>query len=161
MFNARVNIFRHIKKKHVEDILRIARKLEDLTNKHTKIQLDINFIKTCKREDLIPTFAKVNVAIKHSTQKSKIYIARAVMETEMQNKHQKRKIKKQIRDIKFQLKSLLTLILYNTLLHQMNVAVTSRVNAIMTRHLNKLSNLCNKRSTGSSNSNHTSFIKCL
>ena len=106
MFNVRVNIFRHIKKKHVEDILRIARKLEDLTNKHTKIQLDINFIKTCKREDLIPTFAKVNVAIKHSTQKSKIYIARAVMETEMQNKHQKRKIKKQIRDIKFQLKSL-------------------------------------------------------
>ena len=47
MFNARVNIFRHIKKKHVQDILRIARKLEDLTNKHTKIQLDINFIKTC------------------------------------------------------------------------------------------------------------------
>ena len=161
MFNARVNIFRHIKKKHVQDILRIARKLEDLTNKHTKIQLDINFIKTCKREDLIPTFAKVNVAIKHSTQQSKMNIARAVMETEMQNKHQKRKIKKQIRDIKFQLKSLLTLILYNTLLHQINVAVTSRVNAIMTRNLNKLSNLCNKRSTDSSNSNHTSFIKCL
>ena len=36
------------------------------------------------------------------------------METEMQNKHdQKRKIKKQIGDIKFQLKSSLTLILYN------------------------------------------------
>ena len=40
------------------------------------------------------------------------------METEMQNKHdQKRKIRKQMRDIKFKLKSLLILTLYNTLLH--------------------------------------------
>ena len=67
-------------------------------------------------EDLIPNFAKMNVAIKHGTQKLKMKIARSVMETEMQNKHdQKRKIKKQIRDIKFQLKSSLTLVLYNTL----------------------------------------------
>ena len=66
----------------------------------------------------------------------------AVMETEMQNKQdQKRKIKKQIQDIKFQLKSSLILILYNTLLHGINVAVKSRVKAIMTRHFNKLSNL--------------------
>ena len=86
-------------------------------------------------------------------------IARTVMETEMQNKHnQKKKIKKQIRDIKFQWKSSLTLILYNTLLQRINVAVKSRVKAIMTRHLNKLSRLRNKRSTYISNSNHTPFI---
>ena len=62
----------------------------------------------------------------------------AVVETEMQNKqNQKRKVKKQIRHIKFQLKALLTLILYSTLLHQINVAVKSRVKAMTTRHLNK------------------------
>ena len=118
-----------------------------MTNKHTKIQLDIDFIKICKWEDLIPTFANVNVAIKHGTQKLKMKIVCAVMETEMQNKHdQKRKIKKQIQDFKFQLKSSLTLILYNTLLHRINVAVKSRVKAIMTGHFDKLSNLGNKRS---------------
>ena len=58
-------ISQHIKKKHGQDIICVARKLEDLINKHTKMQLDINFIKTCKREDLIPTFVKVNAAIKH------------------------------------------------------------------------------------------------
>ena len=68
----RVNIFRHIKKKHGQDILRVARKFEDLINKHTKMQLDISFIITCKREDLIPTFAKVNVAIKHGMKNLKI-----------------------------------------------------------------------------------------
>ena len=86
-------------------------------------------------------------------------IARTVMETEMQNKHnQKKKIKKQIRDIKFQWKSSLTLILYNTLLQRINVAVKSRVKVIMTRHLNKLSKLRNRRSTYISNSNHRPFI---
>ena len=95
-------------------------------------------MKTCNREDLIPTFTKANVAIKHGTQKLKMKIARVVMETEMQSKrYQKRKIKKQIGDIKFQLKSSLTLILYNTFLHRINVAVKSRVKAITTRHLNK------------------------
>ena len=148
-------LFRHIKK-HGQDILRVARKLEDLINKHRKIELYINFIKICKREDLIPTFAKVNVAIKHGTQKLKMNLVHAVMETEMQNKHdQERKIKKQIRDIKFQLKSSLTLILYNTLSHRINVAVKSTVKAVTTRHLNNLSNLRNKRSTYSSNSNYT------
>ena len=142
-----------------------------MINKHSNIQLDINFIKSCKREDLVPTFAKVNVAIKHGTQKLKMkiaraviaVIARAVIETEMQNKHQERKIKKRIRDIKFQLKSSLTFIVYNTLLHRINVAVKSRVKVITTRRLNKLSNLRNKRSAYSSNSHHMLFIKkhCL
>ena len=148
-------LFRHIKK-HGQDILRVARKLEDLINKRTKIELHINFIKICKKEDLIPTFAKVNVAIKHGTQKLKMNLVHAVMETKMQNKHdQERKIKKQIWDIKFQLKSSLTLILYNTLSHRINVAVKSTVKAVTTRHLNNLSNLRNKRSTYSSNSNYT------
>ena len=58
-------------------------------------------------ENLIPTFAEVNVVIKLGTQKLKTKIAHSVMEIEMQNKHdQPRKIKKQIWDVKFQLKSL-------------------------------------------------------
>ena len=45
------------------------------------------------------------------------------------------------------------------MLHRINVAVKNRAKAITTRHLNKLSNLRNKRSTYSKNVNHTSFIK--
>ena len=46
----RVNIVRHIKNKHGKDIICVARKIEDLINKHTKIKLDTNFIKACKRK---------------------------------------------------------------------------------------------------------------
>ena len=45
------------------------------------MQLDISSIKTCKREDLIPTFAKVKVGIKHGT--PKWMFVRAAMDTEM------------------------------------------------------------------------------
>ena len=152
----------HIKKKHGQELIRTARKLEDLVNKYTKVQLDINFIKTCKKENLIPTFAKVNIAIKHGTQKLKTKIARAVMETEIQNKHiQKRKIKKAIRDTKIKLKSSLTLIIYNTLLHQINIAVKSKVKAITSRHTKKLINLRDKRSDYNNKFNNytCTFIK--
>lgn len=56
-----------------------ARNLEDLIKKHTKIQLDIYFIKPCIKENLIPNFAKVNVAIKHGMQKIEMKIVHAVM----------------------------------------------------------------------------------
>ena len=49
------------------------------------------FIKTCKREDLILTFAKVNVAVRHGTQKLKMKIACAIMEREMQNKNDQKR----------------------------------------------------------------------
>ena len=55
------------------------------------------FIKLCKKEQLIPTFAKVNVSIRNGTCKLKRKIAHLVMETELQNKHrEKRKLRKDI-----------------------------------------------------------------
>ena len=62
--------------------------------------------------------------------------------------------------VKFlELQSSLTLILHNTLLHQINVTPKSRVTATTTRYLTSLSNLQYKRSTYSKNANQTSFIK--
>ena len=62
--------------------------------------------------------------------------------------------------VKFlKLQSSLTLILHNTLLHQINVTPKSRLTATTTRYLTSLSNLRSKRSTYSKNVNQTSFIK--
>ena len=38
-----------------------------MITKHYKMILDIDFIEKCKQEDVIPTFAKVHLAIKHGT----------------------------------------------------------------------------------------------
>lgn len=87
----RVNIFRHIKETPGKDIVCVARKLEDLINKDTKIQLDTNSLKIVKRKDLMPTFAKVNVVVKHDTQMLKIKIVCTVMETEIKKNMIKRR----------------------------------------------------------------------
>ena len=48
-----------------------------------KTLADIKFIKRCKVENLIPTFAKLNLSIKAGSNKLKRRIAKIVMESEM------------------------------------------------------------------------------
>ena len=92
-----------------------------------KIQEDITFIKKCKLENIIHTFAKVKLSIKSGNTKLHKRIARIVMETELQNKHQqKKKIKKEISSISFQLKNILSLYVYHAMFHHTNTAVKSR-----------------------------------
>ena len=48
-----------------------------------KVKADIKFIKSCKKDNLIPSFAKVNLTIKNGNGKLKLRIARIAMESEM------------------------------------------------------------------------------
>ena len=64
------------------------------------------------------------------------------MESEMENKHhEKKKLKKDIVLISKQLKIGLSVLLYNALLHQVNIAVRSCYKVISTRHQKKIINL--------------------
>ena len=136
---AQKNIFKYIKKKHGQNIVALVRTFEQLKDKYMKIQEDITFIKKCKLENIIPTFAKVKLSIKSGNTKLHKRIARIVMETELQNKHQqKKKIKKEISSISFQLKNILGLYLYHAMFHHINIAVKSRRKSIRIRHEKKL-----------------------
>ena len=107
-----------------------------------KINAAIKFIKSCKKENLIPTFAKVNVSIKSGSYKLKRKIARLIMNTELQNKHiQKQKLKKEIKKICTELKRTVSLIILNTYFHQINITLKSKLKKITKRHDTKLINL--------------------
>ena len=56
-----------------------------------KISKDINFINTCKNGDLLPTFAKVKLAIKPGNKKIQQKIARIIMNAELQLKHREKR----------------------------------------------------------------------
>ena len=86
----------------------------------TKLITDIVCIKSCEEEDLIPTFAKVNLANKIAGYKLQKKVAKPVMDTELQDKHQILKIRKEIRSIAISLKSLLGLILLNAVIRQVD-----------------------------------------
>ena len=68
---ARNNIFKRIKKKRGKDILSQVRSLENLKTRYMKVQTDIKFIKVCKQENLILTFANVKLSLRHNNNKLK------------------------------------------------------------------------------------------
>ena len=82
-----------------------------------------------------------------------------VMESEMENKHhEKKKLKKDIVLISNQLKTGLRVLLYNALLHQVNIAVGSRYKVISIRHQKKIVNLI-KNQKNNYESNKPSLMK--
>ena len=134
---ALINIYKHIGKKHGEDIIKIVRLNEKLKRKYVKLKA--GSIKCCKREAIILTFAKVNLSIKSGGCKLKNEIAKLVMDTELADKHHDmRKLCKQIRDVIIELKSSLSLELFHTVIHQVGIAVKSKIKCIKSRHEKKL-----------------------
>ena len=132
---ARDNVFKHIKKKHEHNLIKAVRDFEQKKAKSEKLVADIAFIKLCKKEQLIPSFAKVNVSMRNGTDKVKRKIARLMMETELKNKHrEKRKLRKDIRGINGLLSTSLSVIVYNALFHQINITVKSRIKVIKLRY---------------------------
>ena len=65
------DIFKHIKRKHGKDIATAFIFFENLKTKYENILWDINFIKTCKQGNILPTFVKVRLLIKNASYKLK------------------------------------------------------------------------------------------
>ena len=82
-----MNIYKHIKTKHGQDIIRNVRLYEKLKTKYMKINADTKYIKTPKKEELTPRYAKVNLAQRSETTILKNKITKPVMEIELQNIH--------------------------------------------------------------------------
>ena len=85
---AQKNIFKLIKEKYGHTYTALARQLEDQRTKLAKTKCDVKFLSTCKRNNLIPTFANPKLSIK-TNQKFKLKIAKSIIEEELRNKHRK------------------------------------------------------------------------
>ena len=89
----------------------------------TKLKTKVFYIKSCKKENLIPTFAKVNLSKKSGGYKLQKKVVKLVMDTKLQDKHyQIRKIRMEIRSIAISLKISIRLILFNGVIHHVEVA---------------------------------------
>ena len=92
--------------------------------------------------------------------KIKKKIAKLVMETEIQGKqHHIRKIRKDIRSLAMSLKSTLGVFLFNTVTHQAEVAIRSRLLSIKKRHHKKINNLRNNKRNYNYNYNYQGLLK--
>lgn len=83
-----------------------------------KLKTNISFIKSCERERIIPTFAKVSLSIKGGGHKLKRKTAKSILDTEVSDKqHQLRKLRKEIRSVAIELKLSLSFIELDKVVH--------------------------------------------
>ena len=124
---SRLSIFKYIEKKHGRLVLENVRSLEKAKRKWFKISKDINFIKTCKIENLLPTFAKVKLAIKSGNKKIQQKIARIIMNKGLQQKyHEKRKLKREIIQLSIKLKAQVGPVTFNGLIHSLDKSIKQK-----------------------------------
>ena len=115
-------------------------KLED--GKTIKLKENIKFIKTCKRENLTPTFENGKLALKTGNTK---------LTPELQNNYiEQRETKEKLyrnlfREININFKSSLNIISYNVVMHQITIAIKSKVKSILSHHPNKLLKFRNRQ----------------
>ena len=151
--------FKYVKKKHGQDIITVMRSIEKTQRKFMKVSADIKYIKTCKKERLTPTFAKGNISLKSASFKPKWKIATFIMESEMQNKHsEKRKLKKELKQMRKILKRSLNLVILNAVFHQLHIALKSIFKVIANRHQKKITNL-RKQQERKIDKSTTAYIK--
>ena len=109
-----------------------------------KTVADIKFIKSCKTANV--TFANVNLSTQYGSYKLKKRIDRIIIENESQCKHtEKKKVSKEVLQLDKKLQLCFDIIIYHTLLHQINIAVKSRLNAISKRHAKNLTKFNNRQ----------------
>ena len=78
---AHINVFKFIKKRDGQNVIKAACNFEKVKTKWMKVDQDIKFIKSCKKEHLVPTFAKINLYIKSGSYKLKCRISKLIMQT--------------------------------------------------------------------------------
>ena len=87
---ARFNVFTYITEKYRLPEVKLTRLVEKYRLKLAKIKLDIKFLITCKRKNLIPVFAKPKLAI-NVNQKTRNKITNTLTEAELKNKYKEKK----------------------------------------------------------------------
>ena len=112
----RVNIFKYIEEKYERDNIKLGRTIEKQRVKLAKIYYDIKSLIYGKQNNLTPTFTRPRFAVKISSN-LKDKISRQILESEIKNKHRKRK--QLIRQLKGNNEALATRVgfIYNTALY--------------------------------------------
>ena len=137
------NLFMYIKEKHRIQTLRQCRAFERLNLRYKKVQQDLKFVLTCKKENLLPTFAKPKFGIK-SDHKLRGDVGKLIIKTELKNKHRlKNKLKKELIKQSSELKNATSFILYHALQYKIGIVVASRQEKWKSTHSKKLLSLRN------------------
>ena len=146
---AHKNIFQYITEKHGQDTTTLSRSIEKKRTKLKRIKSDLNFLITCKRNKLIPTFAKPKISIKtnYALRWNIWNIAIAIIDAEIRNKQRKQsRLKKEAVLETNRLKSQIGYISMCCLNKGINNTIKGKTKEWKQTHEKKLTKLFNEKS---------------
>ena len=147
---SRKKLFNNIREKHGNETARQCRQLEKSSTKQSKVKLDIDFLLTCKKENLIPAFAKPKLSVPCES-KLQAKIAKLIIETELKNKHElKKSLKRSIKESTAEVQAKLGFLNYYALKYRIGNAIQHKKKKWCDTHKKKLLKLrTNQEENGS------------
>ena len=135
---SRKPIFTYIREQHGNETLRQCRGLEKDTIRYEKLCSDLRFLLICKKEGLVPTFAKPKLSINGNVKLQK-EIAALIIKTELKNKHQlKNQLKEELRQRNLAIRECTSFLLFYSLRYQIRSAVDTKRKKWESVHQRKL-----------------------
>ena len=138
---SRKPLFTYIREQHGIESLRQCRSLEKDTIRYEKICCDLRFLLVCKKEGLVPTFAKPKLSI-DVNDKLRKDIAALIIKTELKNKHRaKNQLRDELRAQSQAIRDSTSFLLFQTLRHKIRSIVASKRRKWSSTHERKLQKL--------------------
>jgi hypothetical protein len=153
---SRKPLYTYIREKIGTETLRQCRVFEKAVLRYEKLLLDLKFLLTCKKESLVPVFAKPKLSIEENPRLRK-KIAQIIIKTEIKRKHgKKNEIKNEIERLSASLRGSLTWLLFHALRTKIRALIAVRRRKWKTTHERKLNALRTETSVASSTARVTS-----
>ena len=138
---ARSKLFNIIRERHGQDTLKAVRHYERQLKRHAKLKCDLSFLLTCKREQLIPNFARPKFSVKMD-KKTLRKVGKIILEKEIGNKHkEKTKIGEKMATIARNLESMVTFIEYKAIMYRLRTNLDKWTRKWKATQAGKLDNL--------------------
>ena len=138
------NCFKIIRGKYGQNTLKNARKWEKLTLRLEKINCDLKFLLQCRRENIIPKFAKPKLNI-YASYRLKQKIAKTIIDAEITNKHQqKKKARTELKQLSTKLKEGLAFATYQSLEYRIRNVIHQKKKRWQETRKKKLGNIKSK-----------------
>ena len=138
---SRKPLFAYIREQHGNETLRQCRGLEKEVIRYEKLCYDLRFLLVCKKEGLVPVFAKPKLSI-NVDKKIRKDIAALLVKTEIKNKHRlKNQLKKDLLERNQTIRESTSFLLFNALRYKIRSIVSVRRTKWSATHQRKLQTL--------------------
>ena len=152
---AQKQLFTYITEKYGQHTTKLSRQIEKTRRKLEKIKCDIRFMVTCKRNKLIPVFAKPKISIKMKAS-TRWKIAETIIDTEMKNQRRNEsRLKEELRRSIDTLKRTTGFITFCAFNYVINKDIRRNRRKWRETHEKKLKNLFDKKRDGSKGRRNT------